>query len=324
MKKYSLFAALVLALAVAGCARPTPAPPPTVAAEEPTAQAPEETPSAIVLTDAMGVEITLAAPAASIISTAPAVTEDLFAIGAGGQVVGVTEFCNYPPEMVELGLTTVGGFSDDSFSLETMVALAPDFVVADASIQGNLIPDLRAAGLTVFAINPTTLEQVMDTLITLGRLTGHQEEAAALVEDMQARLEAVQETLAAVPDEDKARVYYEIWNDPYMVPGPSFIQEVITLAGGVDIFADVETPWATVSEEEIIARDPEVIIAPETYMFSDIDAEAIIARPGWEAINAVRAGRVYFVTDDIISRPGPRLVEALETVAGFLYPEYFE
>jgi iron complex transport system substrate-binding protein len=269
----------------------------------------------------MGRDVTLPAEVERVISLAPSVTESLYAIGAGGQVVGRTEFDNYPPEVE--ALPVVGGFSTDQVNVETVVSLEPDVVLGGSDLQQPLEEAFDAAGVPFYIFNPETLDDVYGMLERLGQITGHEDGAQAAIDDMQARIAAVQAAIADVPEDERPLVFYEVWDDPLLTAGPStYIGEMLVLAGGVDIFADVQEPYAQVSAETVIERQPEVILGPDTHGEA-LTPEILASRPGWDDIPAVRNDAVYVLDGDIVSRSGPRMADAVELMAAAMYPDRF-
>ncbi len=272
-------------------------------------------------TDLLGRVVTLDARPERIISLAPSITEILFAIGAGDQVVGRTEFCNYPPEAE--ALTVVGGFTSDTISVETILDLEPDLVLAGSIYQADLVETLEGAGLTVFADEPASLAEIEASILTLGEMTDNTSGAEAVAADMQERADAVAAAVAAIPEAERVTVFYEIWHEPLMTTSNATVQgELIALAGGVNIFGDLEEDWPTISAEEIIARDPQVILGPSSHG-DQLTADVIAAREGWGDLTAVQEGAIYIVDGDTVSRPGPRVIDALEDIAAMFYPERF-
>ncbi len=300
-----LFAALA-ACGPAGNDGPTPMPPTLVP---------------LVLTDDLGRAVTLPAIPQRIISLSPTATEILFAIGAGGSVVGVTTYCDYPAEAQSL--PKVGGYSANTISVETILSLQPDLIVAAAEEQQALIADLEKAGLVVISLAPLTFDQVYADIELIGRATGHLNEATEVVQQMQARLAAVRQVVSAVPPEKRPTVFWEVFDEPLMTAGPSsFIGQMIELAGGANTFADLAEEYPQVSVEQVITRDPGVIMGPNSHG-TGMTPEQLAARPGWDHVDAVKNRRVYWIDANIVSRPGPRLVDAVEAIAGALYPDLF-
>ncbi|KAB8145657.1 ABC transporter substrate-binding protein [Chloroflexia bacterium SDU3-3] len=273
-----------------------------------------------VLTDSLGRTVELPAAPQRIISLAPSNTEILFAVGAGPQVVGVTQFCNYPAEATKL--PQVGGFSAKTISVETIVSLKPDVVFAGDESQQQVIEALEQVKIPVVAVKASTLDEVYQNIALVGQATGHSADAATVVADMQAKAAGV---VAKLKDVDaKPKVFYQVYDEPLMTAGPrTFIGQLVELAGGQNIFADAQDDYPQISAEEVVSRNPEVVLGPESSS-STLTVEQITQRPGWQNIAAVKDGRVVLVNDDIVSRPGPRLVDALEAIAKALHPDLFQ
>jgi len=315
------FALLALTVLLAACA-PAVTPEPTVipATEAPSLFPP--TPSDNVsLTDGLGRQVILAEPAQKVVSLAPSNTEILFAIGAGGQTVGRDLFSDYPAEA--LSLPDIGG-SMGEYNLEAIVALQPDLVLAAEINPTELVKSLEDLGLTVFYLkNPTTLEEMYANLEIVAQLTGRETEAAALVESLKARVAAVDEKIA--PISSQFSVFYEIDASnpaqPYTAGKGTFITLLIGRAGGKNIAAELDA-YPQLSIEQIVAEDPQVIILGDSMW--GVTVESVAERPGWENLSAVKNGQVFPFDDNLVSRPGPRLVDGLEALAKLLRPELFK
>lgn len=319
LRKYLLPILFVVALSLNACTASAP-----VATEAPTSAVTEASPiSAFPMTviDGNGREVTIDSAPAHIISLSPSNTEILFAVGAGALVVGDTEYCDYPAEAVSL--TKVGGYSADSISIETIVSLKPDLVIAEGSSQTTVIEALEQANIKVLAINSKSFEDVYANIELIGKVTDNEAEAIALVDEMKARVSAVTEKISSVPEEEHPTVFWEIWDEPLMTAGPNtFVGQMIRLAGGVNIFAELTEDWPAVSAEEIVQKNPAVIMGPDSHG-DKLIAEQLAARPGWDQVDAVKNNRIYLIDGNISSRPGPRIVDALESIAKSLYPDLF-
>lgn len=320
---------LLVALALVGMTacgpQPTPipptptAPPPTAT---PTAVPPTPTPTPspypMTVTDMAGREGTIPAEPQRIISLAPHITEILYALGLGDRLVGVTEFCNYPPEAAEK--PKVGGFSD--VSIEKVVEQNPDLILVASIHMAQVLPELEKLGLPVLVMDAHDLPGILDQIRLVGKITGQDEAAEALTAQMQARADAVAQAVAGRP---KPRVYWELDPTLWTVGPGSFVQDLIERAGGENIAAGAEQAWVQISAEAIIAADPEVIFLAD-YPYGETK-ESVAARPGWEKISAVVNGRIVELAEeqgDIVSRPGPRVVDALELIAKALHPDAFQ
>lgn len=315
---------LILALALTAACVPLA---PTAPASESTSLTPAPSPVAeaafpVTITDDLGRSVPIAQQPERLISLAPSLTEVLFAIGAGDQVVGVTEYCDYPEEAKTR--ERIGGFSANTISVEKIVALKPDLVLAAGGFQMPVINALEDLNISVVALDPQNMEQVYSSIEAAGRITGHTQEAEQVVANMKQRVRAVVDRVANIPPEKRPKVYWQIWDEPLMTAGPSaFAGQLIELAGGVNIFGDLTESYPQISAEEVVKRNPEVIMGPDTHG-DKLTVEVFRQRPGWADITAVQEGRIYLMDGNIVSRTGPRLVDALEAVAKALYPDLFE
>ncbi|HEX6988023.1 MAG TPA: cobalamin-binding protein [Bacillota bacterium] len=265
-------------------------------------------------TDDAGRTVTIERRPERIITLAPSHTEVLFTIGAGDRVVGVDSFSDYPAEAAEL--PRLGGLTDTNY--EQIVALAPDLALAIGGTDEQ-VARLEELGIPVVVSPPETLDDVLASIEHLGRVVGAREGAARVVAEMRGRIDAVAQAVAGVPEAERVRVFLEIWNDPLMSVGPgAFMHDLIQAAGGVNIFGDADSPWPVVSLEAVVERDPQVVIT----LFDEAYEQLLAGeRAGWEGVSAVRDGRVMLVDENVVSRPGPRLVDGLEQMARFFYPD---
>ena len=283
-----------------------------------TTQAAAPTQAAIVMTDGLGRQVSLDAPAEKIVSLAPSNTEILFAIGAGPQMIGRDSFSNYPPEALELA--EIGGVR--STTLEEITRLQPDLVLAAKINAPELISSLEELGLTVYYLdNPHDMEGLFTNLQIVAELTGRQAETEELVESLRQRVEKAKSVADSVPERPK--VFYELdGTDPAKpwTSGPdTFIDMLIDMAGGQNIGAVLSSEWAQISQEELIVQNPDIILLGDAAY--GVTPESVAERPGWAAIKAVQEGRILPFNDDLVSRPGPRLVEALEELVKVLHLE---
>ncbi len=266
-----------------------------------------------VLEDDSGVRVALAAPARRIVSLAPSNTESLFAMGAGELIVGATRFDDFPAEA--LAIPRVGGFAD--VDIERVLRLEPDLVLA-AGFQSGVVRRLRNLGLTVFVVEPRDTIEVLDRLQIFGRLVGRLEEARVLEASLRQRVGAVEERVRAI--DERPRVFYMLSRDLFTVGPGSFAHDLIERGGGKNIAADATIPYPQMSDEAVIARNPEVIFVGGHE--SAVDLEELRRRPGWARVSAVASGRVVVLEDtDIMSRPGPRIVDALEIMLRAMHPQ---
>jgi iron complex transport system substrate-binding protein len=276
---------------------------------------------ALSFKDARGITVSLPAKARRVVSLSPAITEILYAAGAGPAVVGVTTYCNFPAKAQ--AVAKIGGFSPNTVSVEAIVALKPDLVVGELSAHGQLAAGFERSGVRFAALPQTDFESVFQAIELLGRVAGDEPKSKALVASLRARMEAIRVKTASIPSGKRPVVFWETWDEPLMSVGPkSFTGQIIEAAGGRNCFHDSQADWPVVSFEAVLARDPDFIMAADSHGAA-LTPERLARRPGWSALKAVRSGHVVLLDGDIVSRPGPRLVDALERIAAVLYPELF-
>lgn len=272
-------------------------------------------------TDDLGREISIEGIPQRIISLAPSNTEILFALGLGDRVVGVTEFCNHPEAAI--AKPKIGGFS--TVDIERIVALEPDLILASSVHETKAIPVLEEVGLTVVALAPKTLDRVLANIVLVGEVTGRSQEATQLVTSLRKRIKAITDKTDSLPESQSPRVFYVLWHEPLMTVGSEArIHELIVKAGGINIAQDLTGDYPTISLEAVILANPQVIIAGsghgtgEDSTFQFAKTERIL-----EDTDARHNNRVYKIDADLPSRPGPRIVDALEELARLIHPEIF-
>jgi iron complex transport system substrate-binding protein len=310
----SLGLVLILAI-VAGCGGPTP----TLTSALPSAAQTASTvpastspsPSPISVRDDAGRLVTLAAPPKRIVSASPSTTELAFAVGLGDEVVAVDKFSNYPPEATSR--TSIGSYIDPD--LETILGADPDLVLATDVHVAALVPSLEKQGIPTLVLSAQNIEGVLLNLLVLGRVAGDEPKADQVVADLRTRIAAVE---ARVAGSDPVSVFYEL--DPSLfTSGPgTFIDDVIRRAGGRNIASAATEPYPQLSAEDVIAADPAVILLADEA--AGVTPEAVATRSGWANLGAVKNGRIVVIDPDIGSRPGPRVVDALELIAATLHP----
>lgn len=273
-----------------------------------------------VVVDQIGREVVIPSAPERVISLSPSHTEVAFAIGLGNSIVGVSNYCNYPEEA--LAIDKIGDFS--SPNMEMIVGLEPDLVLA-GNMHEETVRKLEELGIPVLVLVPESLEGVFGAMALMAEATGKSQEAEAVISNIKDRINIIESKVGSIPEEDRVRVYYEVYSNPLMsAGGDSLINEVIFLAGGKNIFGDVAESYPKVSEEVLLERDPQFILFPEEHGTEGFDAEKIVARPLWDQITAVKENNVYGVASDAVSRHGPRLVEAAENLAAIFYPQAFD
>jgi len=281
---------------------------------------PTSAPATLTFTDGLGRAVTLDGPAQRIVSLAPSNTEILFAIGAGAQVIGRDELSDYPEEAKSID--KVGG-SMGQYSTEAIVALEPDLVLAAEINPPELVKQLEDLGLTVYYLkNPTTIEEMYANLEIVAQLTGH--DVTELLDSLKARVAAVDEKIT--PISARPSVFYEIdasdASKPYTYGPGTFGALLIERAGGFNIGSELSDPYPQISLEQLVVSNPSIIVLGDSIW--GITPESVKQRPGWETIEAVKSGNIFPFDDNLVSRPGPRLVDGLEQLAKLLHPGLFE
>jgi iron complex transport system substrate-binding protein len=277
----------------------------------------------VVIADQRGKEFTLEEPVSRIISLAPSNTEILFAVGAGNQVVGRDTFSDYPAEA--LNVTDIGG-GFGTLDTETILASKPDLILAGELTPAEQIQALEDLSLSVFVLgNPVELPEMYENLRIVARMTGHLEETETLIDSLEARVATVEQKLSGVTK--RPLVLYELdGTDPNApwVPGPgTFVDTLLTMAGADNMSRTLEGAWVQVSLETIIENDPEIILLGDA-TWGGVTPEMVASRGGWDALTAVQNGKVFPFDDNLVSRPGPRLVDGLEALAKLLHPDLFQ
>jgi len=276
-------------------------------------------PQPVVITDSRGQEVTLASDVQRIVSLAPSNTEILFALGLGDKVVGVTNFCDYPEEAK--AIEKVGDAM--SMNVEKIISLSPDLILA---IEGmpEVAAKLEEVGMPLVVLQPTDLQSIYETIELVGRATGADEAAEALLASMRQRVDAIGAKMASI--EARPKVFYELdatdAAKPYTPGSGTWHDAFIELAGGVNIAGNLDMTWVQFSTEEIIAQDPDLIVLGDANY--GVSAADVAQRPGWDVISAVKHGAIYPIDDNLISRPGPRVVDGIEALARIIHPELFE
>ena len=266
--------------------------------------------------DMLGREVTLAAPPARIVSLVPSVTEILFALGADGRVVGVTDYCDFPPAARQK--PSVGWMV--SPSLETIVTLKPDLVIAtDEGTREETFTQVKRLGVPLFLVHAHRVGDVLDVVRRLGTLTEREAAARALVASIEGRIETLRR---AVAPHRRPRVLYVVWPDPLIVPArDAIVTELIQIAGGESVTAGDGEAYPRFSLEAAIARDPEVIILATHGAGTGPVSREKIER--FTNLAAVRSGRVHTVDGNLLHRYGPRITDGLEQLARAIHPEAF-
>ncbi len=263
------------------------------------------------LEDQAANKITLEKEPKRIVSLMPSNTEILFALGAGEQVVGVTDEDNYPEQAGKL--PKVGSFK---VNVEKIVSLKPDLVVANSGNEKEVLNQLRNMGIPVLVTDSQTIKEVYETIQLISLATNRAREADILVANMEKKARTIYGKVVNVPENKKAKVWFELDPNLFTVGGDTFMNELIERAGGKNV-AEGLKGWPKVSPEQVVKWNPDVIFT--TYG----GVEEIKKREGWQSLAAVKENRVYALDPGLLNRPGPRIYQGIEQMAKILYPEKF-
>ena len=265
-------------------------------------------------TDDSGAEIVLEKAPEKIASGAPSITEIIYALGKQDNLIGVTEYCNYPEEAAQK--EKIGGYTGPN--VEKLIELGTDLFITDY-LTDDVKKTLNDAGVKVVIITAKDYNAVYEKIALIGDMLDSKKASDELIASMKNTETTV---LEAIKGLESKKVFHEVWHDPLTTSGPgSFVDEIIKMCGGENIAGDADSAYPQYSEEMLIERNPQVYItADDGYKTVD----DIKARPGYSDIDAIKNDKIYFLDGDVISRPGPRIAEALETIAKAMYPEAFE
>lgn len=267
---------------------------------------------AVLYTDDLGRSIEIESPPRRIVSLAPGLTEILFSLGLDKRIVGVTQYCDYPP--AALTKPKVGGLDAN---IEAILSLHPDLVVGSTGVyQEKNLAKFRQFGIPFFQFDSTSLEKIFGNTLVIGAMTGVGETAKLKVRQLQERLDVLRRRVISIP---RPRVLYVVQEEPLISVGRgSFINDLIRDAGGDNITEELNNDYPVVSIEYVIKQDPQVII-----LATDADQNLPDQKKNywnrWSTLSAVRSGQIYKVNRDHLNRPGPRVLDGLEELAGILH-----
>jgi iron complex transport system substrate-binding protein len=246
-----------------------------------------------------------------VVSLSPSVTEMLFALEAEDSIVGVTQYCDYPPAAKDI--ERVGAFGVPN--MEKLLALSPDLVIATGTERRAAAAPLDRAEIRTLWVKTGSVSEVLGALREIGEAIGKPAKAEKVAAAMQAELDTVTEQYRDIPAERRPRVFAEVWYDPVTTAGKgSFIDDLITRAGGINVAHEIDAPYPTVNPEKVVEWNPDVIVLG--YMTQEQTQETLANRIGWGDIQAVQSGRIIGdIPSDLVLRPGPRLTEGVKALA---------
>ena len=317
-KRFTGLMVAVAVVAVSGCTRQAGPPAPV---GTPGLQASSSFP--LTVTDALGQQITLPRPPQRIISLAPSLTEIIFGLGLGEKLVGVTEFCLYPPEA--LRKEKIGGYVNAS--QEKIVSLRPDIVLATRGTPTSFMDGLRKFGLAVMAVDQTSYDQVIASMESIAQVCGVPEAGRKLGDELRHVRQEITAKTQSLRADQRPRALLVLSLQPLFVGGPgSFQREILEACGATEV-SGLQKPFGALSEEAVVAADPQVVIFPSNdngrIVTVDGQLKRLRASAAWRNVAAVKESRIIVVNVDYISIPGPRLVLGFRELARQLHPELF-
>lgn len=281
----------------------------------------EEQAFPVTITDASDNEVVIEEKPEKIVSLIPSNTEIAFALGLGDEIVGVSDYDNYPEEVYEK--EKIGSME---INVEKIISLAPDLVLAHASSAHNSsagLQQLRDSGIAVVIVNDaTSFNDVYKSIETIGKATGESEHAEKIINDMKAKITEIEEKAAGITEQKSVIVEVSPAPDLYVVGKNTFMDEMLTLIHAKNGVGDQEG-WLNFDQESYIERNPDVIITTYGY-YTEKAVESVLGREGWQDVSAVKNKQVIDVHSDLVTRSGPRLADGLEELAKAIYPEVFK
>ncbi|MFV8828446.1 ABC transporter substrate-binding protein [Alkalihalobacterium sp. APHAB7] len=295
---------------------------PTEETEEQTTGSGEAVAFPLTITDATGTEIVIEEEPQTLISLVPSNTEIVYALEALNRVIAVTDNDDFPEEVKDI--ETIGGME---FNVEKIIAANPDLVLANEMNNAEGLDQIRNAGVQVLVVNnASSFAQLYDSIEMIGNAVGKSEEANNVITSMQETITEVQTKASEIEDADKATVWVEIWPAPdmYTTGKGTFMHEMLEMINATNAAGEQEG-WPMFTEEDAVVLNPDVIITTYGHVEGMENAvEDVLARSAWTEVEAVKNERVFNIEANIVERPGPRLVEGVEKLAKFIYPDVFE
>ena len=273
-----------------------------------------------ILFDDLGREVEIPFSCERIISLSPSNTEIVFALSLGEKLVGVTTYCNYPEEAKEK--EKIGTITE--VSLEKIVELEPDIVLASSLTPREVVGRLESLGIKVFVLDPKSISEVMEDIEKTGILLGVETRGKELKRELEQKIKEVEDRVSHLSPEERPTVFHLLWHEPLWTAGKdTFINEFITLAGGKNVVEDL-SGYVTVDLEEFIRRNPDIITVVENHgEGGNLPYQFLLSDSRLQVIKAIQNHKVFPVDADIVSRSSPRVVDALYTFAHIIHPEIF-
>lgn len=272
----------------------------------------------LIIKDDSGADVIIDNKPQKIVSLLPSSTETLFALGQEANIIAVSKWDNYPENLKSANYYRFEDLLNPN--LEKLIDLKPDLVLIGA-VSGDTLRKMRSLQLPIVVLNAQNIEKTYETIRKIGNITDSQAASTTLIDKMQEKEHKIKETVAQIADEQKPSVWIEVSSDLLSPGRNTLLHELITKAGGKNINSDFEG-WMQVDPQQIVTKNPQVIFY--TYAQPENNVPDIIkSRPDWQDIDAVKNSRIIELDNNMISRPGPRIIEGLELIAKSLYPDKF-
>jgi iron complex transport system substrate-binding protein len=273
----------------------------------------------VTIIDGAGEEVTIESEPQTIISVLPSNTEMAFALGLGDKIIGVSAWCNFPAEVSEIDV--VGDMTMDA---ELILAKLPDVLLLSPyqyTNQSEAVEQFKAAGIKAIVIqDASSFDDVYNSMLLLGKATGAESEAESIISEMKEALAVIKDKAKAVTEQKK--VWVEVDPSLYTTGKGTFMHEMLESIQAINAAGDQEG-WSQLTEEAVVELNPDVIIYTYGYYIENA-TEGIMNRSGWADVSAVKNEQVFGVDNDTVVRPGPRLIDGVETLAKLIYPEIFK
>jgi iron complex transport system substrate-binding protein len=275
----------------------------------------------VTIKDGLGKNITIKQKPEKIVSLIPSNTEIAFALGLDKEIIGVTDFDNYPKEALKK--EKIGG---QEFNVEKIVALKPDIVLAHAStatFSKDALKQISDAGITVLIVNNAqNFNEVYESISMIGKATGEKAKADKMIKEMKDQLAAIQRKAKGIKEKKKVLVEVQPAPEIYTTGKKTFIDEMLQAINAKNI-ADDQEGWIKIDQEAVLERNPDVIVTTYGFYVKN-PIEQVLSRKGWESVNAIKNKQVFDVNSDRVTRSGPRIIEGVEDIAKAVYPEIFK
>ncbi len=276
----------------------------------------------VKITDGLGEEVVIEEKPEKIISLSPQTTENLFALGAGENVIGVTSYADYPAKATEV--EKIGTITEPN--IEKIITMEPDLVIAASVNKMESIERLKELNIKVAGFSANNVNDAIENMKKIGQITGNAEQSEEIVTELYIKIAEIKNLVdEKLANNDRPKVFYELWSDPLYTAGvDNFIDNMIHIAGGYNIGRLAGTQWPQFSLEKLLVEDPDVYISTPHSAEMQVSVESIKKRDRFQEISAIKNDRVYMIDQNILNRATPRMIKALGQLTKALWPDLSE